>query len=148
VPSTLVLGDWTIDIPPGEKSVVRSVTGDVVPAAQTAALGQVQEGLVYAAWAHEHLLGKSFRMDLVHEDGSAQCLLSIPHWSFHWQGIYRLKTPVAAKAGEHVRVTCEWDNSPENQAVVDGQRQPPREVRFGEGTADEMCIGTLAAMKP
>jgi hypothetical protein len=26
--------------------------------------------------------------------------------------------------------------------------QPPREVHYGEGTADEMCIGTLAVMNP
>jgi hypothetical protein len=32
--------------------------------------------------------------------------------------------------------------------VVDGRRQPPREVHFGETTEDEMCIGTLAVMKP
>jgi hypothetical protein len=147
-PGGLLLGDWAIDLPAGQNSIVRSVTGDVVDANATPALGQVREGLVYAVWGHEHLLGKSFRMDLVHADGSSSCLLSIPKWSFHWQAVYQLKTPVAAHAGDHVRVTCEWDNSAENQPLVDGVRQPPREVKYGEGTSDEMCIGTLAVMKP
>jgi hypothetical protein len=147
-PGGLLLGDWGIVIPAGQKSVVRHVTGQIVSATTPPQLGQAPEGLIYAAWAHEHLLGKSFRMDLVREDGTAQCLLSIPSWTFHWQAIYPFKSPVKATPGEQVRVTCEWDNSPENQPVVDGRRQAPREVHYGESTADEMCIGTLAVMKP
>jgi hypothetical protein len=147
VPATLLLGDWTIDLPPGSADLSRSVVGDVIDRTQTPALGQVGEGLIYGVWGHEHLLGKSFRMELVHADGTTQCLLHIPTWNFHWQGVYTLKTPVAAHAGEQVRVTCEWDNSDANQPIVGGQRAPAREVRFGEGTADEMCIGTLAVMR-
>ncbi|MBX3190552.1 MAG: hypothetical protein KF819_26360 [Labilithrix sp.] len=146
IPGSLILGDWTITLPPGEKRIVRDVMGDIVSNAQAANLGQVKEGLIYAAWAHQHLLGKSFRMDLVHVDGSSQCLLHIPKWNFHWQGIYRFKDPIEAKVGERVKVTCEWDNSVEGQPFVDGKRQPPRLVTYGEGTADEMCIGTLAVM--
>jgi hypothetical protein len=142
VPASLVLGDWTIDLPAGEASVVRSVTGPVVRAPAVPVLGQVTEGLIYTAWGHEHLLGKSFRIDLVHSDGSSQCLLHIPSWDFHWQGMYPFKEPVAAHAGDQVKVTCEWDNS----AARYPAGVPPREVHYGETTADEMCIGTLAVM--
>jgi hypothetical protein len=148
IPGSLLLGDWAIDLPAGQKSIVRSVTGAIVSATATPGVGQVEEGLVYAVWGHEHLLGKSFRMELVHADGTAQCLLSIPQWNFHWQAVYQLKHPVLARAGEQIRVTCEWDNSPDNQPTVDGRRAPPREVRFGETTTDEMCIGSLAVMRP
>jgi hypothetical protein len=154
VPASLMLGDWTIDLPAGQAEITRSVTGDVIARAQapgqapgsTPALGQVAEGLIYAVWGHEHLLGRSFRMELVHADGAAQCLLHIPRWDFHWQSVYTLKTPVAARAGEHVRVTCSWDNSDAHQPLVGGQRAAAREVRYGEGTGDEMCIGSLAVM--
>jgi hypothetical protein len=148
IPSSLILSDNTIDLPAGQKGIVRSVTGEIVSASAPAGLAQVKEGLVYAVWGHEHLLGKSLQMDLVHANGTSECLLSIPKWNFHWQGSYAFKTPVATKAGEQIRLTCEWDNSPENQPIVDGRRQPPHEVHFGETTEDEMCIGTLAVMQP
>jgi hypothetical protein len=133
VPAALVLGDWTFDLPAGQR-VQHSVEGAVLPTGQTAAVGQVTEGLIYEAWGHEHLLGTSFRMDLVHPDGSSACLLHIPRWDFHWQGLYPLATPVAAHAGDRVRVTCEWDNTTSH------------DVHYGETTADEMCLGTLAVM--
>jgi hypothetical protein len=142
-----LLGDWTIVLPPGQSSVSRSVSGEVVARTVIPGLDQVYEGLIYAAWAHEHLLGKSFRMDLVHRDGSSSCLLSIPKWSFHWQATYQFKAPITTSAGDQIRVTCEWDNSAQNQPIVDGRREPPREVHYGETTADEMCIGTIAVMR-
>src|SRR5262249_19605020 len=93
VPDVLTLGDWAFTLPAGQHDIARTVVGDVIPKAQVAVLGQVPEGLIYTTWAHEHLLGKSFRMDLVHADGSRQCLLDIGHWDFHWQGAYTFKTP-------------------------------------------------------
>jgi hypothetical protein len=68
-------------------------------------------------------------------------------WNRHLsarQPINRFKTPIHAAAGDRVRVTCEWDNSREHQPTVDGVRMEPRDVRFGEKSTDEMCIGTLA----
>jgi hypothetical protein len=142
VPAAMVLGDWTIELPAGQSDIVRSVNGDVIPVGQPAALGQVQAGLIYEAWGHEHLLGKAFHMDLVHADGTSQCLLHIPRWDFHWQGLYPFKQPVATQAGDKVRVTCEWDNS----AAMYPPGVAPHDVFYGETTADEMCLGTLAVM--
>ena len=42
-----------------------------------------------------------------------------------------------------VRLSCRWDNSPENQPIVDGVALEPRDVSWGEGTTDEMCLGNL-----
>jgi hypothetical protein len=142
IPAGLLLGDWTIVLPAGQSDIERSVIGDVVPRTVTPQLGQVTEGLVYSTWAHEHLLGKSFKMELLRQDGSSQCLLSIPKWDFHWQGMYPLKTPLPIHAGDRIKVTCRWDNS-----SADPVHNPPHEVHFGESTADEMCIGTLAVMQ-
>jgi hypothetical protein len=142
VPAVLTLGDWAFDLPAGQSDISRSVAGDVISASGTAQLGQVTEGLIYSAWAHEHLLGKAFRMDLIRADGSSHCLLHIPKWDFHWQSVYPFKTPIAAQAGDRVQVTCEWDNSPDRYPPG----VPPHDVHYGETTADEMCIGTLAVM--
>lgn len=146
IPRAMYLLDTTFVLPAGQKSVVRTVEGDVVPAWQVPALGQVQEGYVYLSWAHMHLLGRSLRLDLVRPGGKEQCLLRIPAWDFHWQSAYQLKRPVYAAAGDRVRLTCEWDNSFANQPVLGGAQQRPRDVTYGEKTTDEMCIGTLALL--
>ena len=75
-------------------------------------------------------------MDLVHADGTEQCLLRIPKWNFNWQSIYKLKDFVSAKAGDKVRIRCSWDNP--NAKVV----------TYGESTSDEMCLGSVAMLNP
>jgi len=39
-----------------------------------------------------------------------------------------------------LRLTCRYDNSPDNQPIVNGEQVAPRDVRWGEGTLDEMCL--------
>ena len=144
IPHALYLSDTTFRLPAGAPSTVRTVLGDVVSRLQTPVLGQVQEGYVYSAWGHMHLLGKSLRMDLVRGDKREQCVLRIPAWDFHWQSAYQLARPVQARPGDQIRLTCEWDNSFARQPDFGGGPQTPRDVTFGERTTDEMCVGTLA----
>lgn len=146
IPHGMYLYDATFVLPAGQKSTVRSVTGEVVPGWQIPQLGQTQEGFIYLSWAHMHLLGRAIRIDLLKQDGREQCVLRIPAWDFHWQSAYQLKKPVYAAAGDKIRLTCEWDNSFANQPVVDGMQQMPRDVTYGEKTTDEMCIGTLSLL--
>jgi hypothetical protein len=146
IPHGMYLYDTTFVLPAGQKSTVRSVTGEVVPGWQIPQLGQTQEGFIYLSWAHMHLLGRSIRIDLLRRDGREQCVLRIPAWDFHWQSAYQLRKPVYAAAGDRIRLTCEWDNSFANQPVVDGMQQMPRDVTYGEKTTDEMCIGTLSLL--
>jgi len=42
-------------------------------------------------------------------------------------------------------LTCRWDNSPGAQPIVNGKRRPSRDLRWGEGTDDEMCLAFLYA---
>ena len=44
-------------------------------------------------------------------------------------------------------VECHFDNSPENQPIVDGQRLPVRGVYWGGRTADEMCLGNVLSVR-
>lgn len=99
---------------------------------------------VHAASLHEHLLGRKGRVEIVRGGGAAPtCLLDIPRWDFHWQRSYRLATPTVFNPGDQLKVTCEWDNSAANQPVLDGAQQAPRDVNWGEGTGDEMCLGLV-----
>lgn len=146
IPHTMYLSDTAFRLPAGAASTVRTVAGDVLPATLIPTLGQVRTGFIYSAWAHMHLLGRSFRMDLVRFTGQRQCLLHIPAWDFHWQSAYQFTHAVYAAPGDKIEVRCEWDNSAANQPALDGMPQPPRDVSYGERTTDEMCIGTLALL--
>lgn len=146
IPHTLYLSDTQLRLPAGAPSTVRTVRGDVLSATALPSLGQVRTGFIYSAWAHMHLLGRSFQLDLVRFTGQRQCLLHIPAWDFHWQSAYQFTHAVYAAPGDKIEVRCEWDNSAANQPALDGIRQPPREVSYGERTTDEMCIGTLALL--
>lgn len=116
--------------------------------ARVGLIGEARPGLVWQAWPHMHLLGSRFSFDVKRRDGTTVRLLDIPAWDFNWQGGYNFATPFELKTGDEIIMTCVWDNSPANQAFVGGQQQPPREVRWGEGSLDEMCLGGLTIVDP
>jgi hypothetical protein len=88
---------------------------------------------------HMHTLGKRIETRLA--DG--RVMLEIPRWNFHWQGGYAFREPLIATPSDTVELECHFDNSLENQPVIDGQRQTPKDVTWGEGTRDEMCLSYL-----
>jgi hypothetical protein len=136
VPHALVAGAYTFAIPPNAMNHSAEGASDVLATGSIPSTTSAAEGRIYSVWAHQHQLGRSFSMDLVRADGTEQCLLRIPKWNFNWQSIYKLKDFVVAKAGDKVRVRCSWDNT------------TPRMITFGEGTADEMCLGSVAMLNP
>jgi hypothetical protein len=98
---------------------------------------------IYGVAGHMHLRGVDIRIELNPGTSSAQTLLHIPHWQFHWQDAYYLAQPVDANPGDTLRVTCRFDNSRAKQPIVYGKPMTPRYVLWGEGTTDEMCLGLL-----
>jgi mono/diheme cytochrome c family protein len=92
---------------------------------------------------HMHLRGKAIRVDATPSDDSgAQCLLDIPRWEFGHQEAYWLADPIrVSKAG----VSCAWDNRQQAQPSVNGRQRKTKELRWGEGTDDEMCLAFLYA---
>ncbi len=94
---------------------------------------------VYGVLGHMHELGRSFRMELNPGGDNSLLLLDIPRWDFHWQDRYQFIEPVQIAFGSTLRMSCTWDNSLSDD---------PRYVVWGEGTSDEMCFGTVLALKP
>ena len=86
---------------------------------------------IYTANLHMHTLGRSGRMYLDRADDSEECMLDIPRWDFNWQRGYKFVEPKEVQAGDAIVVECTWDN-PTDQ-----------DVYWGEGTSDEMCLGTM-----
>ncbi len=100
-----------------------------------------QKYRIHNVASHQHQLGTSARIELRKKDGKTnQCLLDVPRWDFHWQLSYRLTTSTVMEPGDKLFLTCSWDNSQENQPVVDGVQKAPRDVKWGEDTASEMCV--------
>jgi hypothetical protein len=86
---------------------------------------------------HMHVRGKAMRIEAHYPDGRREVLLNVPTYSFSWQTIYYLKTPVAVPKGTRIVCIAHFDNSPRNKNNPD----PTKAVRFGDPTYDEMMIG-------
>ena len=52
--------------------------------------------------------------------------------------------PFMLEAGDSIEATCHYDNSPEHQPVVEGVKWQPRDITWGPGLEDEMCVANLA----
>lgn len=86
---------------------------------------------VYGVVPHMHVLGKAIKVQAGNE-----CLVDIPDWDFNWQGFYLYETPVEIPFGSQLKLDCWYDNSAANQP----NGRTPQDVRWGEGTYDEMCL--------
>jgi hypothetical protein len=86
---------------------------------------------------HMHLLGREMKVTATSPDGTVQPLIYIDDWDFHWQGIYTFARPVPLPAGTRIDVEAVYDNSSANRR---NPSAPPRDVKWGEETTDEMCI--------
>jgi hypothetical protein len=86
---------------------------------------------IYSPSLHMHQLGRSARLSIQRDTGDETCLLDIPDWNFHWQGNYGLVDPVVLNPGDQLFLSCTWDNDTMSL------------VTWGEGTNDEMCLGTF-----
>ncbi len=94
---------------------------------------------VYGVFPHMHLLGKRIAVSLV----GGPMGVEIPRWDFHWQNTYTFVKPLTLHPADVLQLECGYDNSFANQPVVGGVRQPPRDVKWGESTLDEMCVTVL-----
>ena len=107
------------------------------------------DGTIIANSPHMHVLGTE--ISVWHESiesGEKQCMIDIPRWDFHWQGGYGLAEPIEGKKGDKIHLSCTYDNSPMHQPEVHGEQLMPRDVYWGEGTYDEMCLNYVLMMVP
>jgi tetratricopeptide (TPR) repeat protein len=123
-PVMIRLGSKTIDIPAGEArhEVVDSYTLPV-------------DATITSVYPHAHYLAKDMRVTAKKPDGSVETLLHIPSWNFNWQDAYLFRRPQPYKKGTTITMRYVYDNSASNPH---NPSQPPRRVRFGSDTTDEM----------
>ena len=73
-------------------------------------------------------------------DGKKQTLIKVGRWDFNWQSTYEFNESVALPKGTRLEMSAHFDNSTKNPF---NPSNPPKDVRWGEQTTDEMCIGFL-----
>lgn len=88
---------------------------------------------------HMHLLGKKMKVE-ARTTAKTDCLIDIQDWNFNWQGVYYFKNSVPLKALTLLAANATFDNSAGNPY---NPNDPPKAVRWGEQTTDEMCIAFI-----
>ncbi|MFG1945946.1 monooxygenase [Nonomuraea sp. NPDC048826] len=99
---------------------------------------------IHAMAGHMHLLGRAIKVELNPGTPEARTLLDVPAYNFDDQALQPLPEPVAVERGDVVRVTCTHDAGLRAK-VPQLQKLDPRYVVWGDGTADEMCLGIAIA---
>lgn len=107
-------------------------------------------GTIVGAAPHMHTLGTRLGTELVRSDGATECISGVEGYDFDWQRSYAFAEAqqVEVMTGDRFRLSCTYDNSEGNQPVVNGARQDPQNVYWGDGTRDEMCLNYVAVLTP
>jgi hypothetical protein len=88
---------------------------------------------LYGVFPHMHELGRSMTIERVPAAAAGpECLGDVPRWDFNWQLFYFYREPVTLRAGDKLRVTCNFDTSSRTEATLPGW-----------GTQNEMCLAGL-----
>jgi tetratricopeptide (TPR) repeat protein len=123
-PAILRLGRQDIDIPAGERdyattdSFVLPVDVDVI-----------------ALQPHAHYRAREVKGTATLPGGGSVPLIFIDDWDYHWQHVYRYRTPVHLPKGTTLSMRITFDNSAANRR---NPQQPPAHVQWGQQSTDEM----------
>jgi len=128
----LPLVNTTFTIPAGAKQHQVTQNFDVP---------SLMAGKIVGVTPHMHLLGKQIKVEITRPNEPTQCLINIPSWDFNWQGSYLYQSAITAPGGSRVKLTCTYDNSTDNPL---NPNFPPKAVRWGEETTDEMALAFIA----
>ena len=124
-PAVVQLGSQTIDIPAGAS--VHVVEDRYRLPADVDLL---------AVYPHAHFLARQVEAYAVLPEGARRPLIRIDDWDFAWQDEYRYAEPPHLPAGTEVVMRFVFDNSARNPR---NPSRPPRRVRFGPRSTDEMA---------
>ena len=95
-----------------------------------------QNEQLHAILPHMHLLGTEIKVIATHPNGTKTPLVWIKPWDFDWQETYVYEEPIALARGTRITLEAFYDNSTDN---LRNPNNPPKLVRQGEESSDEMC---------
>lgn len=90
---------------------------------------------IHAVQPHAHFRARQVRGFATLPDGTERDLITIRDWDFNWQDVYRYAEPLALPKGTTLSMHYTYDNSAANRRNPDA---PPRRVRWGQNSGDEM----------
>ena len=122
---SLFLRSFRLDIPAGDPAFTVEDSIEV-PA----------DCILMSVFAHMHLIGREVHASVRLPDGTTRPLLDISRWNFRWQDRYFFREPFELPKGTVVHCRWVFDNSPANPS---NPFSPPRAIRFGPNSTDEMC---------
>lgn len=125
LPAMLRLGRQDIDIPAGQP-YTQSEDSYALPV----------DARVEAIQPHSHYRATEMSGWAVLPDGTTRPLITIPHWDFAWQDVYRVAQPFWLPAGTRLFTRYVLDNSARNTA---NPQLPPARALWGFRTSDEMA---------
>jgi hypothetical protein len=120
---------------------------------------------IFTVGTHMHYVGTGMRMEIDRsgrvggapsDEPTRECLVETPKWDFHWQRGYSYDAPLGSlptvMSGDKLLLRCLYDNSTRNPYVMEALREQglraPQDVRLGEQTLDEMCLGVIGVAFP
>ena len=120
----------------------------LVPAHEPEAPSYAVCGFKHDSWLfdlapHMHLRGSWFKYEALYPDGGRETLLSVPHYDFNWQTIYRFTEPKKMPTGTWILCSGGFDNSARNPS----NPNPDKRVTWGDQSFDEMFIGFMDVAK-
>ncbi|MBK8257957.1 MAG: hypothetical protein IPK82_35490 [Polyangiaceae bacterium] len=120
-------GTNDINLPPGQADAAAKGVINI-PA-------NVGKFRVWATLPHMHTRGKTLKVNY-NLNGADTCLVDVPNWNFHWQGVAIYDQPVASEGGGTITIRCGYDTTKDMEEIFNG-----------EGTDEEMCINYLYVSK-
>ena len=147
------------DPPSGPEFLIPSNAKDHVESMEVLIPLGIRDARVSAVGAHMHWAGVGMKVELrrrAARDGepAKECLLNTKY-DFAWQRTYTYDAPFdrapTLRAGDKVRISCTYDNTPENRYIVramkEQRRTTPAAIRLGATSADEMCQAILVLVE-
>ena len=133
-PLRIALVSYELDIPAGETNYL---TQDSYRLPVDVQILRVE--------THAHYLAKQMQAWAILPNGKKEWLIWIKDWDFNWQGGYDYVEPIHLPAGTQLFMNYSYDNSADNPR---NPNRPPKRVRFGLQTTDEMGELWLQTLVP
>ena len=125
VMDSLFLRSFKLDIPAGDASFVVE-DSIVVPA----------DCILMSVFPHMHLIAREVHASAALPDGTTRDLIDVGRWNFRWHNRYFYREPFILPKGTVVHCRWVFNNSESNPS---NPFSPPRDIRFGPNSTDEMC---------
>ncbi|MDZ4823905.1 MAG: T9SS type A sorting domain-containing protein [Flavobacteriales bacterium] len=128
---------WLYHYPPSLQEAWLIIPANTTPTFHEESESSPVDLSLISVFPHMHLLGQTFKVYGLTEEGDTIRIVDVDQYEFHWQFNYTFPTLLKIPAESIVHGEATYDNTVNNE---DNPNDPPQLVTLGEGTTDEMMI--------